>query len=243
MTYNYTDISLLEYPGEVSLVFYTGSCTCRCPWCFNKELLNKKPLSFKQMKDAINEHIDFISAVVFNGGDPILNPFLIKIINYSKSKGLKIKINTNGLVYEKTRKNIFIPYVNYINVSLKGNDDDYKQVLKLSKVEPIILNCDTLEYSFVYSPTLYPMKKIVNFHTFLKGKISFDWRTMFSNRYSQPDIFTINQMQTGNCLNPQYNFCKTPTKKQCVEVAKIFSDIPKKKLIVETKEFGRETII
>ena len=53
MTYNYTDISLTEFPGEISLILYSGSCTCQCPWCFNPDLINKKPLSFKQAKDAI----------------------------------------------------------------------------------------------------------------------------------------------------------------------------------------------
>ena len=79
-----SDISLGEYPGEISLIIYTGSCVCTCPWCFNASLLNQKPLSYKQMKDAIDEHMGFITSVVFTGGEPLLNPFLIKTIKYAK---------------------------------------------------------------------------------------------------------------------------------------------------------------
>lgn len=242
MTYNYTDISLTEFPGEISLILYSGSCTCQCPWCFNKVLLNKKPLSFKQAKEAIDEHLDFVTALVLSGGEPILNPFFLKIIKYAKSKGLKIKINTNGLVYENLRQNTFIPYVDYINISVKGLYPAYEKVLKLSTVYSIIPHCDTLEYSFVYSPTIWPQVYLKLFHDFLKDKISYDWYTMFDDRWSQPDIFTISQIQTGYCLDDQYNSCRVPTQKECISIAKMFKDIPKKRVVVETKEFGRKQL-
>lgn len=242
MTYNYTDISLGEFPGEISLILYSGFCICQCPWCFNPDLINKKPLSFKQAKEAIDEHLGFITALVLSGGEPILNPFFLKIINYAKSKGLKIKINTTGLVYENMRKNAFIPYVDYINISLKGSYAEYKKVLKLSTVYSVIPCCDTLEYSFVYSPTIWPQVYLKVFHDFLKDKIAYNWYPMCDNRWSQPDIFTISQMQTGCCLDDQYNSCRVPTQEECISVAKIFKDIPKKKVIVETKEFGRKQL-
>lgn len=242
MTYNYSDISLQEFPGEIALILYTGGCVCACPWCFNGELLNKKPLSYKQMKDAIDEHIDFITAVVFTGGEPLLNRFLIKAINYAKRKGLKIKVNTNGLVHQNVRFNMYIPYVDYINISLKGNYNDYKQVLKSLRVSSGILHCNVLEYSLVYSPTLWPQKRIENFHSFLKKIISFNWYSRFSDRFSQPDIFTVNQIKTGNCLNSDYNDCRVPTRMECISVAKVFSDIPLKEIMIETNEFGKEKV-
>ena len=242
MTYNYTDISLKEFPGEISLILYSGSCSCICPWCFNPELLKYKPLSYKQMKDAIDEHSNFITAVVFSGGEPLLNPFLIKTINYAKSKNLKVKLNTNGLVDERNIKNTFIPFVDYINISVKGNWGDYDKVLKISKVSSIIPRCNTLEYSFVYSPSIHSKILLKEKADFFKKQISPNWFTLFINRWSKPDVFTISQMQNDECLDSNYCDCRVPTRKECLEVAKIFSDIPRKKLIIETKESGRESI-
>ena len=243
MTYNYTDISLTEMVGEISLILYSGSCINQCPWCFNGELLKRKPLSFKQMKDAIDEHLGFITAVVFSGGEPLLNPFLIKIINYAKSKGLKTKLNTCGLVDDNTRKNMFIPYVDYINVSLKGLPHHYNEVLKSFKVHPIILHCDILEYSFVYSTSIWPPKYLNMFHDFLKNKIKFDWYSMFYDKdWTRPDIFTVSQIKTGSCLNEMYNDCSIPLEQECIDVAKIFSDIPIKQLVIETEKSGRKYI-
>lgn len=242
MTYNYTDISLHEYPGEIALILYTGKCNLRCPWCFNKGLYNKEPLSYKQMKDAIDEHRDFITAVVFSGAEPLYNPYLRKILKYCVDSGLKTKLNTNGLVPNNVQKNRFTPYVNYANISLKGLPEDYQVIIKDKSDWNWLIHCDTLEYSFVYSPPLWPQAKLKKFYIFLKDKISYDWRTMFDSRWTQPDIFTISQIKTGNCSNIQYNNCRIPNEKECIEVAKLFSDIARKKTIVETRENGRVII-
>ena len=242
MTFQYTDISLTEIPNSVSLVIYNPQCFLSCPWCFNTDLRNKKALTWKQIKDAIDEHSEFIDGVVFSGGEPLMNNFLIKGIKYAKDKGLKVKLNTNGLIVKNMTFNMCIPYIDYLHISIKGTFGDYESLLMKPVVESLTPCCDVLEYSFVYSPSFISQTSLYFLHTFLRKQISFDWRTMFTHRWSHPDIFTISQMQTGNCLNAQYNDCRIPTREECIEVAKIFSDIPKKKVIVETKEFGRETI-
>lgn len=238
--FSYQDISLTEIPGEVSLVIYNPRCNMKCEYCFNSNLLNKKPLSYKQMKDMVNEHRDFIGGVVFSGGEPLTNPFLRKILQYCSDNGLKTKLNTNGFVPNDVRSNRFTPFVDYANISLKEMSIPY---CKLHKSDwTWIPRADVLEYSLVYSPTLWPFKKITDFANFIDTKISYDWRTMFSDKWSRPDIFTISQLQIGNCLNQMYNNCRVPTEKECIEVAQIFAHIPRKKLIVETKENGRITI-
>ena len=120
MTFQYSDISLDEFPGYTSLVIYSGGCNYHCPYCFNPDLRKKEPISFKLVKKACEEHIDFIDAVVLTGGEPYLNPQLSKIIRYVKSKGLKIKINTNGFTPLKNDNfPIIIDHVDYLHISLK----------------------------------------------------------------------------------------------------------------------------
>ena len=100
-----------------------------------------------------------------------------------------------------------------------------------------------MEYSFVYSPTIWPKPHLYVFSEFLRHQIKRDWHYLFrSDRWNKPDIFTVSQMQTGNCLDPQYNSCCVPTQQECIDAAYIFQDIPRKKLMVETKEFGRTII-
>lgn len=237
----YQDISLTEIPGEISLVIYNPSCNMRCPHCFNSELLDKKPLSYKQMKDMVKEHKDFVGGVVFSGGEPLGNPFLRKILSYCSDCGLKTKLNTNGLVPDTVRKNCYTPYVDYANISIKGLPQNYHMAIP-SHWEWLI-HCDVLEYSFVYCPVLWNNKTITEFRDFVANKISHDWRVAWTKKWSRPDIFTVTQMQTGHCLNSQYNSYYEPTREQCIEIAKLFKDIPRKKLMIETKEFGKEKVL
>ena len=239
----YTDTSLTEFPGEISLIIYTPSCSCRCPWCFNSSLIDKKPLNYKQMKDAINEQKDFVGAVVFSGGEPLLNPYLFKAIRYAKDCGLKVKINTNGIVSQKCSKNWHLPYVDHINISLKGTPTEYAYICQEDVYGHLIPHTDVLEYSLVYSQCIWPKPYLETFHRFLQMKINKDWFTSYvETHWSKPNIFTISQMQTGDCLDSRYNSCSKPSEEECIEVAKIFQDIPTDHLIVETKEFGRKII-
>lgn len=240
MTYNYSDISLMEFPGEVSLMLYSGGCNYYCPYCFNKDLYHKKPLSFKQMKDAIDEHKDFITAVVFTGGEPLMNPYLYQAIKYSKESGLKVKLNTNAFKPNNVRSINYRAWIDYLHISLK--DPNYS-ICKTSSKYAWWLSGDILEYSFVYSPTLMPeplLFKWVNHLNDMINKRSFGLWDI--GEWSRPDIFTISQMQVGNCINSQYNECRVPSREELKFIAPMFKNIPKDKIIIETKEFGREEV-
>ena len=106
----------------------------------------------------------------------------------------------------------------------------------------LTLHADIIEYSFVYSPCIWNEKRLSSFYTFLNNKIKSDWRTSFTDSWTKPDILTISQLQTGRCLNSDYNECTVPNKAECIKVANMFKGIPKKKLMIETKEYGREEV-
>lgn len=238
MTFEYTDISLNEFPGEISLVIYSPGCNYYCPWCFNPDLREKEPISFKQVKEAIDEHRDFITAVVLTGGEPFCNPNIGKILNYIKSTGLKIKINTNGTV----PKNNYIGgvhYIDYLHISFKY--PDLCTCIKPSRLFSLI-SAKINEYSFVYSSTIFPKPILNKWINHLNDIISIDHHWWNFTKFARPEIFTISQMQVGDCLNPQYNNCKVPSRDELIEISKLFKHIPTKKLIVETKEFGREKV-
>lgn len=238
MTFHYSDISLQEYPGEISLILYSPGCNYYCPWCFNPDLRNKSPITFKQVKEAVEEHRDFITAVVLSGGEPYMNPYLDKIINYLKSTGLKIKINTNGYMPENDRGILTRGWIDYLHISLKPLD--LCTCLK-SSIYNWMMHGDLLEYSFVYSSTFLPKPLLNKWANQLNKKL--DPTHWFMSDFYKPNVFTISQLQVGDCLNPQYNNCSVPTREDLLEIAPLFKNIPRDKLIIETKEYGRENIL
>ena len=239
MTFNYTDISLSEFSGEVSLVLYSPSCNYYCPWCFNPDLREKEPLTFKQVKDAVDEHRDFITAVVLSGGEPLFNPNIDKILRYLESNGLKIKINSNGTVPKYNRDIYKIHHIDYFHISLKPTS--VCTCIKPSR-QIGLMSADLFEYSFVYSSSIFPKVILDRWIKYLNKIISLDDWWSF-DRLRRPEIFTISQIQVGNCLNPFYNDCSVPTRDELLDIAKLFKRIPTKKLIIETKEYGRENVL
>ena len=237
MTFQYTDVSLNEYPGEVTLVIYSGGCNYYCPWCFNGDLRKKEPISFKKVKEAVEEHRDFITAVCLTGGEPNVNPQYDKILTYLKSTGLKIKINSNGFIPLHNRgTRTSGQWIDYLHIALKPLDicTCIKQSIPNWRISG-----DIVEYSFVYSSTFLPKPLLERWAKQINDNIL---KGHWLDSWTRPDIFTISQLQTGNCLNPQYNHCKVPTRDELVDVALLFSEIPLRKLLIETKEYGRERI-
>lgn len=218
-------------------MLYSGGCNFYCPYCFNKDLYHKKPLSFKQMKDAIDEHIDFITAVVFTGGEPLMNKYLYKAIQYSKNSGLKVKVNTNAFQSKDVKNVKHSSWIDYLHIALK---DPHYCICQKAVNYAWWLHGDILEYSFVYSPTLMPKPLLFRWSDYLNEMINH--KKWSEGRWSRPNIFTISQMQTGNCIDPQYNECRVPNREELRFITYLFKDIPKNKIMIETKEFGKEEV-
>ena len=91
--------------AEELIIELTNMCNLSCSRCFNKFVYDSK----KYMMDEIMVHrlIDQASAlgiphVRFTGGEPLLHPGLLQFMSYAASKGLGVRLNTNGLLLEKT---------------------------------------------------------------------------------------------------------------------------------------------
>jgi pyruvate formate lyase activating enzyme len=93
--------TLLDYPGKVaSLVFFSG-CNLRCGFCHNSELLHAatkgESLTKGDLMGMLDKRLGFIQGVVLSGGEATLDPNLFEIASEIKSKGLAVKLDTNGL--------------------------------------------------------------------------------------------------------------------------------------------------
>lgn len=92
------DISTVDYPDKLSSVIFLYGCNFRCPFCFNKELVDGP---FKEVEtDSLIESIkknDLIDGVTITGGEPTLQPeALFELCSSLKKLGLLVKVDTNG---------------------------------------------------------------------------------------------------------------------------------------------------
>lgn len=69
----YMGITFTEIPNETTLFYELGNCTCECPGCHSPELWvgsgASKNATVKEILDIYDAHKEFITAVLFMGGN------------------------------------------------------------------------------------------------------------------------------------------------------------------------------
>lgn len=124
--------SLIDYPGKVAAVIYTGGCNFRCPFCQNKALVfnrNLPSISQDEVLEYLKHRKGFIDGVVITGGEPTIHSHLPKLLDRIKSLGLAIKLDTNGYTSKMLREILAQNLVDYIAMDIKTSMAKYEQAV------------------------------------------------------------------------------------------------------------------
>jgi len=111
-----------DYPGRIASVVFIRGCDFRCPFCHNPELIytegdNISPLTVSSTLKEVKKWID---GVCITGGEPMLYPDVIDLINYLRKEiELPVKIDTNGNHPEILERIINENIVDYIAMDIK----------------------------------------------------------------------------------------------------------------------------
>jgi pyruvate formate lyase activating enzyme len=132
--------SFVDYPGCISAVIFFPGCNLRCPWCYNGELAlgtsdsGRTVTGYISLEEALN-HIEkrrkVLGGAVLSGGEPTLFSGLGAVIGRIKSLGLRVKLDTNGLLPD-VLENLFgaeETRPDYIAVDLKTAPERYGELL------------------------------------------------------------------------------------------------------------------
>jgi len=92
--------SLIEYPGKICTVLFTGGCNFRCPYCYNRELV----LGYRKLPDIESEEVinflkcnlNLYQAVMVTGGEPTINKKLKDFFREVKELELFCGLESNG---------------------------------------------------------------------------------------------------------------------------------------------------
>lgn len=148
------------------LIHLTLACNRHCVNCYqlNDEFysslkhFNIKPDDFEGiLKEAklflIKPRIHFF------GGEPLLNPYFVELLNLADQYGFKSSLTTNGILLEKYIKNILNSDLDQINVSINDIKERYDSEGNLPGVFDKII---TAIGSLKQKNNKGPSKKIVN---------------------------------------------------------------------------------
>jgi len=124
--------SLLDYPAKISAVVFTQGCNFRCPYCHNPELVDPEqfgePIAESYILDFLKRRLGKLDAVVITGGEPTVQPDLIRFIQRVKKLGYLIKLDTNGSNPLVLREIIVRKVVDYLAMDIKAPSDKYHLV-------------------------------------------------------------------------------------------------------------------
>ena len=131
-----TPFSTIDYPDNLSAIFFFQGCVFRCPYCHNLEFQEiKEPFyPLKGFKDFIKERKGFLDAIVFSGGEPLLFPDELELLcKLSKESGFKTGLHTTGFSPERLNSLIEKGLIDWVGIDLKADMENYSVACGVEK--------------------------------------------------------------------------------------------------------------
>ena len=102
----------------------TRTCNLRCVHCYSDSHAQKYSgeLTHEEAKRVIDDLVTFqVPAVLFSGGEPLVRPDLLELMEYAATSGLRVTLSTNGtLIDQPTAQRLHEIGLTYVGISLDG---------------------------------------------------------------------------------------------------------------------------
>ncbi|MFH1779993.1 MAG: anaerobic ribonucleoside-triphosphate reductase activating protein [Candidatus Micrarchaeota archaeon] len=130
-------LSLLDYPGKLSTIFFLYGCNFNCPYCHNPELVSPKlrdarrTIPLHEAMAFLEKRKHLLDGVVVTGGEPCLNPDLPELLSEIKKRGFLVKLDSNGSMPEMLELLVEKKLVDYIAMDVKAPLEKYGEVTRI----------------------------------------------------------------------------------------------------------------
>ena len=122
--------TLVDYPGKVASIIFTGSCNMRCGYCYNADLACGRVSGTNP--DVVLAQLEsrkkYVDAVVITGGEPTIWPDLPAFLERLKKKGFSVKLDTNGLMPERLAYIFQNRLADYVAMDVKAPYRKYAEI-------------------------------------------------------------------------------------------------------------------
>ncbi|WP_281085305.1 anaerobic ribonucleoside-triphosphate reductase activating protein [Methanosarcina acetivorans] len=126
-------LSTLDWTGKSAVTIFFRGCPLRCPYCQNYPYLEGAGLvELDFLKEQIKISKPFVSAVVFSGGEPLMQEAIIPLAEFAKILGLAVGVHTNGCYPERAAELVERKLVDKFFIDVKAPLDDPELYGKVS---------------------------------------------------------------------------------------------------------------
>ncbi|MBS3950928.1 MAG: anaerobic ribonucleoside-triphosphate reductase activating protein [Peptococcaceae bacterium] len=129
--------TLLDYPGHLACVFFTGGCSFRCVYCYNCSLVNKSEpeLAWDSVWSLLERRKGLLEGVCISGGEPMLAPFLPDFLRRVKDQGFKVKLDTNGYHPEALKQLVEQKLLDFVAMDIKNTPAKYAETCGMGLID------------------------------------------------------------------------------------------------------------
>ncbi len=123
--------SIVDFPNRMSSVVFMQGCPWRCPFCHNADLQNINAdtnISWQKFIDFLQQRKGVLDAVVFSGGEPLVQAELPDAVKEVKGLGYEIGLHTGGYLPQRLKE--ILPLVDWIGFDVKAPLEEarYKEI-------------------------------------------------------------------------------------------------------------------
>ncbi|WP_292389137.1 anaerobic ribonucleoside-triphosphate reductase activating protein [Methanosarcina sp. UBA5] len=120
-------LSTVDWRGRAAVAIFFRGCPLRCPYCQNHPYLQgPNPVELDFVKEQIRKSKPFVSAVVFSGGEPLIQDAIVPLAEFAREMRLAIGIHTNGCCPEMVSELVKQKLVDKFFIDIKAPPDDPK---------------------------------------------------------------------------------------------------------------------
>ena len=129
--------TLIDYPGHLACVLFTGGCSFRCVYCYNCSLVNKSEpeLAWDSVWSLLERRKGLLEGICISGGEPTLSPFLPDFLSRVKEQGFKVKLDTNGYHPEALKQLVDRNLVDFVAMDIKNAPAKYAETCGMNLID------------------------------------------------------------------------------------------------------------
>lgn len=137
-------ITLLDYPGVIACIVFTGGCNMRCPFCHNASLvthISPDDIKEEDFFSFLKSRMKKLDGVCITGGEPCIQKDLKEFIKKIKELGFLVKLDTNGSFPEILKELLDENLLDYVAMDIKNSFSNYE------KTAGVKINLDNIKES------------------------------------------------------------------------------------------------
>lgn len=123
-----TPLSTTDWPGRLAATVFCQGCAWDCPYCHNAGLraFGAGERFWAEVLALLETRRGLLEAVVFSGGEPLLQPGLAEAMHEVRDLGFKVGLHTSGMAPEALAR--VLPLTDWIGLDVKAPRTAYGRI-------------------------------------------------------------------------------------------------------------------